>query len=411
MTGPVAGSRDSHPIVFLFLILPFGIMSGYLTVTVAYLLTQAGVNSEQVAGLIALSYIPHTWKFLWAPAVDTTLHRKTWYLLASSISMAGVLATGIVPATAQSLPLLTVVVLTANVAVTFLAMSVESLMAYGTSDTEKGRAGGWFQAGNLGGLGVGGGAGLWLAQHFPAAWMAGATLATAGMLCSFALLFIPEPPAAHRDGRYLASLIGVLKDLWAIARSRFGFLALLICFLPIGSGAASNLWAALAGDWRATADTVALVNGVFGGVVSAFGCIAGGYLCDRMNRKTAYCLYGLLQALCAVAMAMAPRTESMYIVFTMAYWFITGLTYAAFSAVVLEAIGHGAAATKYSVFASLSNMPIGYMTYVDGWAHAKWGAGGMLYNEAAICVAGLLVFIAVAAGLWKRRVRESPVRR
>ena len=32
-----------------------------------------------------------------------------------------------------------------------------------------------------------------------------------------------------------------------------------------------------------------------------------------MNRKSAYALYGLLQALCAVAMALAPRTESMYI--------------------------------------------------------------------------------------------------
>jgi MFS transporter, PAT family, beta-lactamase induction signal transducer AmpG len=52
--------------------------------------------------------------------------------------------------TAQLLALCVVVVIS-SLAVTFLAMSVESLMAYDTPDSERGRAAGWFQAGNLGG--------------------------------------------------------------------------------------------------------------------------------------------------------------------------------------------------------------------------------------------------------------------
>ena len=105
---------------------------------------------------------------------------------------------------------------------------------------------------------------------------------------------------------------------------------------------------------------------------------------------------------CAVGMAFAPRTEEMYVVFTLIYAFIQGLTYAAFTAVVLEAIGLGAAATKYNVYASLSNMPIAYMTLVDGWAHTRWGAAGLLDVEAAIGVAGILVFVGVAALLPRR---------
>ena len=398
-------TRHAHPIVFLFLIIPFGMISGYLSVTLAYVLSQAGVSTGLIAGVIAAGYIPHSWKFLWAPIADTTLSRKTWYLLAAAVSMAGVFAMGAVPANEASLPLLTAVVLVSNVAVTFLAMSVESFMAHGTHDGEKGRAGGWFQAGNLGGQGVGGGAGLWMTQYLADAWMVGAVLAAAGLACCLALRFVLEPQAVHRGGGLVRNVGNVLKDLWAIVRSRFGFLALLVCFLPIGTGAASNLWSAVAGDWHASANTVALVNGVLGGIVSAVGCIAGGYLCDRMDRKTAYCAYGVLQAACAVAMALAPRTEFSYIVFTMVYWFITGLTYAAFSAVVLEAIGQGAVATKYNLFASLSNMPIGYMTYFDGQAHDKWGAAGMLYTEAAIAMAGLAVFIAVVTMGPRRRVK------
>lgn len=392
-----APSLSPHPVVFLVLILPFGVMAGYLTVTIVYLLTQAGVPVEASATLVALSYIPHTWKFAWAPIPDTTLSRKTWYLLAAGVSAAGIYVTGIIPTAVESLPLLTGVVLIANVAVTFLGMSVESLMAYASPDHAKGRAAGWFQAGNLGGQGLGGGAGLWMAQVFSAPWMAGAVLAAMCLACCVATFFVSEPQRMPRAPRYYQTLASVASDLWRVARSRRGFLGLLICFLPIGTGAASNLWSAVADDWHASAQTVALVTGVLSGVVSAAGCLVGGYACDRMNRKAAYALYGVLMAVAAVAMALAPRSESMYVAFTLLYAFINGLTYAGFSAVALESIGRGAAATKYNLFASLSNIPIGYMTWVDGWAAAHWGVGGMLYVEASVGLLALLVFVAVAA--------------
>jgi len=399
--------RRTHPSVFLFLIVPFGAMGGYLSVAIGYQLTQAGVSVEEVAALIAASYIPQTWKFLWAPVADTTLSRKTWYALAGLVSALGIFVTGAVPADAASLPLLYAAVLISNVASTFLAMATESLMVYNTPPELQGRAGGWFQAGNLGGNGLGGGAGLWLAQTLPDPWMAAAVIAVVCALCCAALWFVPEPPPLARTGHYGRMLVAVLKDLWQVVRGRAGILALLICFLPIGSGAASNLWSAVADDWHASANTVALATGVFSGIVSALGCIFGGYGADRMDRKTAYVLYGLLMALSTVAMALAPRTEAMYVVFTLIYAFIQGLTYAGFTAVVLETIGLGAAATKYNVFASLSNMPIAYMTVVNGWAHSRWGATGMLLTEAAIGIVGIVVFIAVAMALPQRQYSKG----
>ena len=97
-----------------------------------------------------------------------------------------------------------------------------------------------------------------------------------------------------------------------------------------------------------------------------------------------------------VAMALAPRTEFVFIVATSAYAFVVGLTYAGFSGVVLEAIGRGAAATKYSLLASLANMPIAFMTFVNGWTHERWGSSAMLYGEAAAGVAAVMLFMAVA---------------
>ena len=386
---------NSHPAAFMILILPWGIITGYIGVAVAYFLAQAGVSTEQIAGLLALGFIPQTWKFLWAPIVDTTLGQRKWYVLAASICGVGTLAISVIPPQASFLLLLTAVMLVTYVAGTLLCMSVESLMAYATPDNQKGRAGGWLQTGNLGGSGVGGGAGLWLALHTDKI-VAGSLLGGVCLLCALALGLVHEPPRVRWQDGFVPELANVLRDLWQVARSRLGFLAFLIFFLPIGTGAAGGLFSTIANDWYASGDTVALVNGVLGGLAAAAGCITGGYLCDRMDRKMAYGLYGMLQAFAAIAMAIAPRTESMFVLFTLTYGLINGLAYAGFTAVTLEAMGLGAAATKYTLFASLSNVPIGYMIFVDGWVQTHWGSGAMLCAEAAICLTSLLGFVLVA---------------
>jgi len=175
-----------------------------------------------------------------------------------------------------------------------------------------------------------------------------------------------------------------------------GYLGLLICFLPIGSGAAGNLFPLFANEWGASANDVAATSGALSGLLSALGCLVGGYFCDRMDRKLAYVVFGIIMSLCAVLMAWAPHSLTMYYAFVLSYGFIAGLCYAAFTAVTLEAIGTGAVATKYSIFASLSNTPIAYMGILNGFFYEKSGSNAGLYSDAAMGVAGVLVFLLVA---------------
>jgi hypothetical protein len=132
---------------------------------------------------------------------------------------------------------------------------------------------------------------------------------------------------------------------------------------------------------------------------------------DRMNRQLAYALYGIVQAGFAVAMAVLPHTQLNYIIFTSLYTLMSGFTFAGFSAFVLEAIGRGAAATKYNAYASLSNAPIYYVTLVDGWAQGRRGSSGMLYAEAAMAAVALVAFLALSSALPKRGVGAAPVTR
>jgi MFS family permease len=410
-----ATARVPHPFIYLVLILPFGVSSGYVTVTLAYQLAQGGLDAAQIAAVVAADLFPQTWKFLWAPVTDTTLTRKTWYLIGATLTAAGILACGMVPASAGVL-LLSGFVTLMSVATTLVAMATEALIAHHTPDGVKGRASGWFQAGNLGGQGLGGGAGLWLAQHVAAGWVSPAALAAACASSALALMWIPDVtrrPYEASGGEAAAGLLAglerawlqlktLLRDLWQMASSRRGFLALLVVFLPMGTGSASNLWAAVADGWRASADTVALINGTLGGFASMLGCLTGGFLCDRLDRKVAYVLYGLAQAACAVAMALAPHSETMFAAFTLGYAVLNGMAFAGFSAVALETIGLSAAATQYNVFASLSNMPILYMALAEGSAYARYGASAMLYTEAGMAVLAVFIFVATTAAFSRR---------
>ncbi|WP_271009801.1 MFS transporter [Paucibacter sp. B51] len=397
--------RTLHPSFFMFLIAPFGATTGYTAVCLAYLLTQAQVGAESVAGLLALAYLPQTWKFLWAPVVDLSLSRKTWYVLGLVGIVLSMLLVGSSPLNAASMTRLTIWVLVMGTASTFLAMAVDSLMAHQTPEHAKGRAAGWFQAGNLGGGGLGGGAALWLIQSGGLSpQMGAAALAGLCVLCAWPIFWVSEgsEPAAEQaadqaEGATPARIGQRLRetwaDLWSVVRSRNGALAMLLVFLPLGTGSMANMYSIMATEWQASANTVALVTGTVAGLLSALGCLIGGYVCDRMNRQMAYVIFGLLLAGASVAMAVAPHTEWHFVLWTSLYSLITGLCYAGFSAVTLEAIGKGAAATKYNLMASLSNTPIGWTTALYGWVFAQFGGRLTLLAELALTVPAALLFV------------------
>jgi len=226
--------------------------------------------------------------------------------------------------------------------------------------------------------------------------------------CSLGLIGIQEPVR-----RASVSLIGALREVVidlrdTIVRSRTGLLAMILCFLPVGSAAAVGLFSAIAGRWNTSADAVALYTGVLGGVVAAVGCLAGGWLSDQMDRKRAYAVTGVFLAVVAVGMALAPHTQVGYAVFTLTYQFGSGLAYGAFTGFVLEAIGRGAVATKYNALASLSNIPIWYMTQIDGAVSDTSGPDVMLYVDAASEVLGVVVFLTIAFLLLRGVTRQQP---
>ena len=92
-------------------------------------------------------------------------------------------------------------------------------------------------------------------------------------------------------------------------------------------------------------------------------------------------------------MALAPASVTTYVVFSLTYSFGVGIAYTAFTATVLNSMGAGSAATKYTMFASLSNFPIWWLGLLLGRVADTSGSPAMLHTEAALGVLGVLVFV------------------
>lgn len=389
--APAPHKALGHAAIFLPLFAPFGISSGYVSVTLAFLLGRAGLSTLEITTIIAATLWVQTWKVLWAPVIDTVGNPKLWYGLGATGTGVTILAMSALPATAREVPLITLLALLSSAASTLVSMSTEIFLAQGVPAEMRGRASGWAQAGNLGGAGVGGGLGLLIAEHVSQQWVSGAVLAAICFACWGFVHVVPPARRTHSASSYLAELKGVVRDVWDVARSRVGYLALILMVLPIASGAAP--WSAIAGEWGANADLVALVNGVVGGLASAGGALVGGYVCDRMSPGRAYCVFGLMAGVIAVAMAWWARSPAAFVVFTLGYAAMIGCGYAAYSAIVLQAIGQRSAATNFNLMSAVSNVPIAVMTTFDGWAHDRYGTNAMLYGELALPAATIAAFV------------------
>jgi predicted MFS family arabinose efflux permease len=171
----------------------------------------------------------------------------------------------------------------------------------------------------------------------------------------------------------------------------------------------------MAPDFGATARVVGIVNGIGGGLAGAAGSLVGGYLADRMSRRLAYAVAGGLTALSALAMLLAPLSQTTYAWGTLAYTFANGIAFATWAGLVLELIGHTAATTtKYALFNASSNLAISYVTWLDGWAASGWlfpaglrGSRGSLAMDVTLTLAGIAALLVMVAVV-RRRAGPSP---
>ncbi|MFA6303680.1 MAG: MFS transporter [Legionella sp.] len=386
-----------HPIIWLILYIPFGALNGFIAVALTYLATENGLSITEGALIVGSQLLFNWLKWIWAPLVDITLSPKRWYLLAISGSALGVFTLSAISLGKETLNLFLVLIALATFINTIVGMSVEAMIASLTPVDQIGRVSAWFQSGNLGGIGLGGGLGLFLMQHLSQPWMSGAVIGALFLVCCLALIPLPHIKPYATKTTSVKAMKQVMSGFGTMIKQPMGMLTAILCLLPVATGTAQSTLtqAAVAKYWGAAIEHVELVQGLLSGVITMLGCFLGGWICNLIDAHRAYCSFGILLAIISMIMALSPNTVTMYVVWNMIYALAVGLSYAAFTSMVLLVVGTNPAATGYNVYASLTNFPIWWLGLLLGWVADKYGPRCMLVTEALLGLFGVMVFLTI----------------
>jgi PAT family beta-lactamase induction signal transducer AmpG len=382
----------------------YGIHGNIPSILLAFLLRGQGVPVGRIAGVVSLGLLPLTWSFALAPLVDLGKRRRNWVI--GGFLVSAVCLWPVVAWTGASLALRTGLLVASGVCATLGTAALNALMTE-FPPLMRGRVGGWWQAGNVGGGALGGGLMLWLAQR-----LSGSLLATAVcvvfLVPVLAVFAVHEQPHAGDTVPVLARFSNLFAGLREFLKSRRTWAGVLFFVGPMGTSGASNVFSALGVDFHASANEVMWVTGVGAGLIAVLGSLIGGWAADRVGKAWANILGGVILAACAAGMAAARFSPVSYGVGVLSYQLMIGFGYAAYTALLLEVIGgrREVAATGYSALNSVGNVPVVYMTALAGLGYKHIGPRGPMAFDALANLAGaaalsvLLIWAARCKNRW-----------
>lgn len=375
-----------RPWLFAFLITPeaviaLGLVSGALT----YLLRDEGVTPGRAASIASLLSLPHAIYFLWGPLTDFWMRRRTWLLLAAAAA-----AISLVAAFHQS-QLATpwgvgLLFLSACFGV-FVVAACGGMLGTLKSELSRRRAGSFYQTGSLA-FGA-------VAVFVLVTWSGQLKLSSLGWIIA-AMIVLPSLAAFGAPAQSMIREHGAHQTavrVWHEFKSTFlrweAIPYTLLVGCPCCSGAMIGLLPQLARDYHVTGHQVAWINGVAGALLTSAGALAASFIPVRVRSSVAFLLAGLVNAATLAIFAIGPLRPAVYFTGTVLFLFTIGAGYALFTGVSLEFLGGSgkSGSSRYAIINSIGNVPVAYMTYLDGRGYAHWGPRAMPAVDAIITAA------------------------
>lgn len=381
-------------------VLAYGIISGVLS----YLLRQQGVGIGRTSEIISLLILPQTIYFLWSPITDFWIRRRTWLIVgavASALTMAAAFH-----GRRLDTPLAVALMFLSACFGQLVVSSCGGMMGTLRSEVTRRKASSVYQAASLafGALGVF--ALARLAERMgmgPLGWIAAALIA----LPAFAALAAPEQ--AREKGQNIKQTFSAIWHEFKTTFLRWRAVPYtLIMLFPMASGALIGLLPGIAQDYHVSGQRMAWMNGIAGALLTASGSLAATLIPARIRASVAYLCVCLLNQLLLVILWLGPLSPSTYFIGATLYLFTIGTCYAMFTAVVLEFLGQSgkSGSGRYSIINSLGNVPVVYMTALDGRGGKLWGARGLAGTDAVVGAIGATILLTY---FLTRKRSEAPV--
>jgi len=357
---------------------PLGFYYGFISTALPVLLRGRGVSVGDVAWVSSVGFSPTFWAFLLCPILDVRFSKRAYAIFFAAVAA---VCLGLSTLLTGNLVAFTAVVTVGCASTVLFGNAHQGWMPDVIEDKHFSTVGGVSNIANLGAAGLFAWLTVRLVRTLPA-MEAAALLALIVMLPTVLLFFIPLPARSTRGARETFSTF--FGDLYRVCRRRECILGL-VCFLsPTACFALTNVFSALGSDFHASEAWVTAINGPYVAVACSLGCLLGIWLCSRIKRRTVYIVTGFGGAAAALGLIRAPHSLVFFALGVLVYNFFTGINYTAFSALCYEIVGSAnpLAATQMALLHASANLPISYMTAVDGHFHTTHGLTGMLAVDA-----------------------------
>jgi MFS transporter, PAT family, beta-lactamase induction signal transducer AmpG len=394
-----------RPWLFGPLIAPMAVLSnGIISGVLSYLLRRQGVGIGRSSEIISLLVLPQTIYFLWSPITDFWVRRRTW-LMVGAVAAALTMAAAFHGRRLDTPSAVALMFLSACCGQLVVA-SCGGMMGTLRSEVARRKASSSYQAGSLafGALGIF--VLAMLAERMdmgPLGWIAAALIA----LPAFAALAAPEQ--TREQGQGIRQTFACIWQEFKVTFLRWrAFPYTLLMIFPMGSGAAIGLFPGIAQDYHVSGQQMAWMNGMAGALLMAAGSLAATLIPARIPASVAYLFVCGVNAASLVVLWLGPLNQTTYFFGATLYLFTIGCCYAMFTAVSLEFLGQSgkSGCGRYSIINSLGNIPVVYMTALDGRGGKLWGARGVAGTDAVVGAIGAAILLAY---FLTRKRTEAPV--
>ena len=357
-----------------------GLANGIIVFVMPQLMAGAHVPEPKIAAITALATTPGFWFVFFSPILDVRFSRRWYATVFAALSGVAVAAAVL---NLHHLLVLQIALVVGNAAAILSSSALGGWLSNITPKEDKNRLSKWINIAFISGTGITAAAGGEFVRRLPvipAAILIGAIV----LLPATIFLLIPAPgPDRRLAGE---SFLQFNREVLSLLRRREVVIVLLLFLSPCSTFALTNLLGGLGADFHASSRAVSLAGGVGAFIPGLFGCSLFPVIARRLRLRSFYFVNGIVGCLFTLSLVFLPHTTSIFALALFGEFLFQAISFSIQIGIVFEAIGanNPLAATTFAFLAAATNIPMTYITLIDGRAYAAAGTRGMLFTDAAI---------------------------
>jgi PAT family beta-lactamase induction signal transducer AmpG len=363
------------------------------------------LGEAKIATITAIASSPGFWFVLFGPILDVRFSRRCYATLLAGLS--GMAATAAL-LSLHHLVILPIAMVVCNASAILSSSALGGWLSNITPHRDKNPLSKWLNIALISGMGVIVAAGGEFVQRLPiisAALLVGAIV----FLPTTIFLFMPAPGP---DRRLASESFGQFnREVTSLLRRREVVLVLLLFLSPCSTFVLTNLLGGLGADFHASARTVSLAGGAGAFIPGLLGCFLFPVVAQHLRLRSFYFANGIVGCLFTLSLVILPHTSFSFGLAVFGEFLFQAIAFSIQIAIVFEVIGpdNPLAATTFAFLTAATNIPVTYLTVIDGHAYAKGGITGMLFTDAAIGITACIAAAILLARFSSPRSVTSPL--